>query len=96
MGRAYHHYRNYRKPKPNLKLVSDTTDTLQIQWLHDKYGNFIKDKIYEAHARSHYIKNGPYTDFVITDEDGDLYRLSGNRCEKDYKVLDNDAYYLRD
>lgn len=41
MGRAYHHYRNYRKPKPNLKLVSDTTDTLRIQWLHDKYGNFI-------------------------------------------------------
>ena len=55
---------------------------MKARRLNTKYGNFIKDKLYEVYSMAEYI-NGKMTGLYIVDEDGFRYHLDGG---KRYKI----------
>lgn len=65
------------------------TPTIQIVWLHSKYSNLKKGKIYVASAKffSGKGENRVYTGYRITDEDGDYYTLDKKRLGRDFDVV---------
>ena len=71
-------------------MIKDKRETFSIKWLHSKYGNFKKDKIYVSNAQFITGKgdNRLYTGFRIKDEDGDFYTLNADRIGKDFIILD--------
>ena len=69
-----------------MNSIKGNTEVIKVQWLHDKYGNFIKGKVYEAVAYARML-NGRYTDYKITDEDGDTFTLSDRMVGKDFIIL---------
>lgn len=53
-------------------------DVMFVRWLHSKYGNFTKGKIYKAKSYSRLVKDageGVHTGFRIMDDEGDLFNL---------------------
>lgn len=74
--------------RKNIIPLESEKNTLSIQWLSGKYCNFTKDKIYEAHPQARRIKNGPYHDFRITDDEGDLYSLDKRDLGRKYRIID--------
>ena len=79
--------KRYYKPQPRLEFRAKSK-TFSIRWLHSKYGNFIKDKIYVAEAHAGMGKD-TYVAFRIKDEDGDLYEIKPNRLDKDFIIIDD-------
>lgn len=85
--------KKYNRPKirNRNKHILAPTDTIQIQWLSDKYANFIKDKIYTSTGPFQHIGSKQYTDFRITDEDGDYYTLNPEHVNQRYRILSPEA-----
>lgn len=75
-----------RKPKLSVP-IKDKRESFYIQWISDKYGNFVKDKYYKATAKSRHGKSGMFCDFRITDEDGDYYTLDAKDIEKKFRII---------
>ena len=67
-------------------LKSDKPE-LHIQWLSRKYGNFTCGKIYLAVAKGKHISKNQYSNYNITDDEGDNVTLDERFLNKKYKIL---------
>lgn len=61
--------------------ITNDTDTLEFKCISNKYGNFIKDKIYIGKATGRRLDK-QYTDFFIHDEDDDKYYINSKDLNK--------------
>ena len=71
-----------------VKPLSLEVPEVKVRWVSKKYGNFVYNKVYKAVARSRgIVKPYVYTDFKITDEDGDLYTLDERDKGSKYFII---------
>ena len=63
------------------------TDYANVTCLTDKYGNFIKGKVYLGKVERHL--DGSFSDVVINDEEGDSFRVSASKGWLHVHVLEN-------
>lgn len=71
------------------RAVESHKEVLRFRCITKKYGNFIYNKIYTAEASSKHIHGGNYSDFRVTDEDGDYYTVYDNDLGKLFLMLTN-------
>lgn len=59
----------------------------QIEWISGRSVNFRKGKTYTAVTASRQIRDGRYSRFQVTDEDGDSYTLLETNLGKKYRIV---------
>lgn len=69
-------------------MVERKTKTLKVRCVSDKYGNFRYNKIYLAEAMSRHIGGEKlYSNYRITDEDGDYYTIQSKDLGKIFLIV---------
>lgn len=71
-----------------LQPIEDKRSEFYIEWLSNKYGNFIAHKYYKAIAQFTKPYNHMNTGFRITDEDGDFYTLDQRDIDKKFRICE--------
>ena len=69
------------------RAVESPNRILRFRCISKKYGNFTYNKIYTAEAGSKHIHGGNYSDFRVTDEDGDYYTVYDTDLGKLFLIL---------
>lgn len=60
---------------------------IQIERISGRSVNFLKGKAYTAVAASRQIRDGRYSRFQVTDEDGDSYTLLETDLGEKYQIV---------
>ena len=69
--------------------VESPYKVLRFRCISKKYGNFINNKIYTAEAHASKINRTIFTDYKVTDEDGDYYTVYNTDLGKLFLKLIN-------